>query len=570
MKHEAWKIAQIIKRFSSPDDIKNIWDIGARDGQDSLHYVKEFPNALIIDFEPNPDTYDKVKLIAENSSGRIKSYNYALSNVSGDLPFFKIDTVKTITSWLDGNPGASSMYPANHEYPLEKYITTQILVKSLRPSHFLKQFRVESPSLIHMDVQGAELSVLKGFDDHLRKVDFIYLEMSMFPLYQGQPLANEIVHFLKKNFYWHSNLTLGKYQFDAFFVNKRFNGDSLKFRDYFFRFSLWSHLYIGIEYPIPRLSNFSYPMSLLWNLLLEKFRGLDDSWFSKKASSSMLFMYQKLRVNMAKKVRLAISLSQPIDPLRNEDLPAIEVIIPCHRKDKQLLPNVIQSALSSVSNPISKIQVIIDSKSFGSLDLMDSRVDYVEQREFLSKAIKNQISLFPQSKQGWTLQQVVKLRACMETTEQAALVLDADTILLKSRVWLDKSGTQILCLANELQLGYRKHLKAFLQPDYPFFPVSFVTHHQLMKREYLLSIFDSNESAILDWLNAASQARNSQHLLSEYETYGQWVMKNFPNKVVLAKWNNASIPREEIMGKEYTILKANYSKFYSISCHTYL
>jgi hypothetical protein len=40
-----------------------------------------------------------------------------------------------------------------------------------------------------MDVQGAEGLVIKGFDEHIRNVNFIYVELSLKPLYLNQPLA---------------------------------------------------------------------------------------------------------------------------------------------------------------------------------------------------------------------------------------------------------------------------------------------------------------------------------------------------------------------------------------------
>lgn len=47
-----------------------------------------------------------------------------------------------------------------------------------------------------MDVQGAELRVLRGAGALLNNVRAIWLEIEKVPLYQGQPLAEEVQGFM--------------------------------------------------------------------------------------------------------------------------------------------------------------------------------------------------------------------------------------------------------------------------------------------------------------------------------------------------------------------------------------
>ena len=54
-------------------------------------------------------------------------------------------------------------------------------------------------SLINIDVQGAELQVLKGGILSLQKCDYIFLEIAVKELYRDQPLFLEIDNFLKEN-----------------------------------------------------------------------------------------------------------------------------------------------------------------------------------------------------------------------------------------------------------------------------------------------------------------------------------------------------------------------------------
>lgn len=52
------------------------------------------------------------------------------------------------------------------------------------------------PTLLKIDVQGFELEVLKGAVEILPAIDAVYVEVSYIPLYQGQPLRDDIEHFL--------------------------------------------------------------------------------------------------------------------------------------------------------------------------------------------------------------------------------------------------------------------------------------------------------------------------------------------------------------------------------------
>ena len=51
-------------------------------------------------------------------------------------------------------------------------------------------------SLLNIDVQGAELEVLKGGFNTLKKTDFIFLEVALVKLYEDQPLFAEIHNLL--------------------------------------------------------------------------------------------------------------------------------------------------------------------------------------------------------------------------------------------------------------------------------------------------------------------------------------------------------------------------------------
>ena len=207
MKHTSEKIQSIISKFETIESIREIWEIGSRDGQDAQAILRVFPLAKIQSFEPNPDTFKMVEEVSTNSFGKINAINLALSDSDGEITFHKIDTASTVTTWTDGNPGASSMFIASPDYEFEKYHQTPVTVKSFQAKTLIESEGFTTPDFIWMDVQGAEGLVIQGFGQYLPSVSFIYVELSLRPLYLDQPLASEIVKLLSKDFYWHKNLS---------------------------------------------------------------------------------------------------------------------------------------------------------------------------------------------------------------------------------------------------------------------------------------------------------------------------------------------------------------------------
>src|SRR6185295_17216396 len=86
-----------------------VFDIGSRDGLQAVELANLFPHAKIVAVECNPATLEKCRAnVAKNS--RIKVVAKAINSHSGRCAFYPIDPGRTVTSWADGNPGASSLF----------------------------------------------------------------------------------------------------------------------------------------------------------------------------------------------------------------------------------------------------------------------------------------------------------------------------------------------------------------------------------------------------------------------------------------------------------------------------
>jgi FkbM family methyltransferase len=569
MEHTSEGIRSIISNFEKIDAIQEIWEIGSRDGQDAKAMLEVFPFAKVKCFEPNPDTFKLVEDVSKKSFGKIVALNIALSDSDGEITFHKIDTSSTVTTWQDGNPGASSMFIASPDYDVEKYFQIAIKVRSHQAKTLIESQGFSIPNFIWMDVQGAEKLVIQGFGRHLSSVDFIYVELSLKPLYLGQPLAIDVVKLLSKDFYWYANLSTGSWQFDALFVNKKYSSYKLLFRNLLLLSSLKSNLKVGIEYS-------------LGGFCKKSIRGIVNRSYFKTVSVSRKSDSQVLGVSVRRvflsiasmlklqelpfRFRQLISLSQPSNPLKDEALPTIDVAIPCHAKDFENLPLVIQGLRANVMNPVEKIILITPEYLSQELQTKFPDLHVLTDENVLGVGIADAlVELVPQERRGWITQQLIKFQVAMSSDMMATLILDADTILLKPRIFIDAQGIQILCVASEFHTPYKKHQRrVFGGQNYL---LSFVTHHQLMKKDTLRAIFGQNGEGLLQFIKLADYSEFSA--VSEYDTYGEWAITHRRSEIAFAKWNNLTV--KIIPDKtSYEEIKVKYSLYHSISTHSHL
>jgi FkbM family methyltransferase len=197
-----------------------ILDIGSRDCVQSIEFTKYFPNSTIYAFECNPNTLDICKSNIKNYNN-IKLIEGAINDYNGECKFYPINKDKTITTWQDGNPGASSLFIATGNYPHETYFQDEITINCHRVDTVLKNEKIDKVDLIWMDLQGAELLALNSMGSILHTVDYIHTEVSYQKIYNDQVLFPELNNFLIDNNF--ISLTLSKHvgwQEDIIYKNK--------------------------------------------------------------------------------------------------------------------------------------------------------------------------------------------------------------------------------------------------------------------------------------------------------------------------------------------------------------
>jgi len=163
---------------------KNVLHIGAHNAEELDAYTRHNWNQVTwVEAQPDKIAYLKKKLPVHH-----KLIEAAVWNESGISLELKVMTNTESTSLLNLGTHASE-HPnvtVNYQIPVK----TQVL-NDLIPLN-------ETPDLITLDIQGAELKALEGFGTRIRDVRWIYCEVNKDYLYEGCCLVSDLDTYLEK------------------------------------------------------------------------------------------------------------------------------------------------------------------------------------------------------------------------------------------------------------------------------------------------------------------------------------------------------------------------------------
>ena len=185
-------------------NLDTVVDIGANRGQFALCVRRLYPQARIFSFEPLSKpaaTYRRV--FAKDT--RTQLFEKAIGMASGSAAMH-------VSRW----DVSSSLLPfaqAQHDnFPLtEEAHRETVSVATL--SECVQPEALGPRALLKLDVQGFELTALRGCENLLQRFRYVYVESSFVELYVGQALATDVVSWLLSRGFslmCVANLTCGK------------------------------------------------------------------------------------------------------------------------------------------------------------------------------------------------------------------------------------------------------------------------------------------------------------------------------------------------------------------------
>ena len=228
--------------------------------------------------------------------------------------------------------------------------------------------------------------------------------------------------------------------------------------------------------------------------------------------------------------------------MSNSSLPVdtekIDVLIPVIEKDLEVVSYVIDGIRKFVMHPIGDIYIAAPESATikelcqrkGCKFIFEDSVLPLDQKDLYGE--------------GWMLQQLIKLSADGIGSNDHFLIVDADTIMIAPHVFMLEDKTIFYC--DDLYWDCKPvfdHFKRLTRLQ-PVAHVSLINHYMFFSRTYLSELKQWIESIHgKPWFQAIVDVvdRNSSVPFSEYETYGNFMLNKFRDRVILARAKNLDL-----------------------------
>ncbi len=182
-----------ISRISSfvLTDSPVIIEAGAFDGQDTKRFLATWPNCKIFAFEPVPNLAEGLLKLFDGEERVSVIEKSVVGGISREV------TMYTFQSDSAPNGSSSILQPTGH---LDRQPTIDlaktIKVTGVTLDDWAESHGVGAVDILWLDLQGAELDVLRSSTSLLRRTRIVHVEISDEPLYLGAAVKQEVIDFL--------------------------------------------------------------------------------------------------------------------------------------------------------------------------------------------------------------------------------------------------------------------------------------------------------------------------------------------------------------------------------------
>jgi FkbM family methyltransferase len=187
----SWRVAATVEHRTQPfvEFFGTVIDVGSNRGQFAVFARERWPNARLLCFEPLPGPGETLVRVA-HELGNVDVHPYALGAEAG-RPTMRISRSDDSSSLLRATARQLEAFPNSVE-------VGGIEVDVRRLDDVVSRGDLRAPVLMKIDVQGAELDVLRGASQVLPHVQQILVECSLVELYAGQALLDDVVQFARE------------------------------------------------------------------------------------------------------------------------------------------------------------------------------------------------------------------------------------------------------------------------------------------------------------------------------------------------------------------------------------
>jgi FkbM family methyltransferase len=187
----AWRVAAAVEHEGQPfaDSYGTVIDVGSNRGQFAVFARHRWPNASLLCFEPLPAPRGVLTRVADEL-GNVQVFPCALGDEGGEHRMH-VARSDDSSSFLAATPRQLEAFPDTRE-------VDEQVVEVRRLENLITEEGLSQPILMKIDVQGAELDVLRGASGLLGAVREILVECSLVELYAGQALLDDTILFARE------------------------------------------------------------------------------------------------------------------------------------------------------------------------------------------------------------------------------------------------------------------------------------------------------------------------------------------------------------------------------------
>ncbi|MBE3095123.1 MAG: FkbM family methyltransferase [Actinobacteria bacterium] len=176
-----------------------ILECGSNIGTDTLCMLKDYPNAQLHCFEPDPRNIITFKEATAEYNDRCTLHEIAIANEDGFIQFHQS------YGRSPSKPQRDHVYsstikdpkPQIKLHPWLKY-KEPIQVKVMKFDTWLKTVNIPTIDFMWTDVEGAEEEVILGGTELLKRLHYLYIEYNDFESYGGRITSTGILRLLPK------------------------------------------------------------------------------------------------------------------------------------------------------------------------------------------------------------------------------------------------------------------------------------------------------------------------------------------------------------------------------------
>lgn len=218
-----------------------------------------------------------------------------------------------------------------------------------------------------------------------------------------------------------------------------------------------------------------------------------------------------------------------------------DVLITCSKQHARFLEMNIQN-LTRLYGEKTKIQVIhAKDLNLGSLrGIRNENISFLSEDLILGKLERRipAITRYNPDRQNWLRQQLIKT-FYVHKSKKPILIIDVDTFLCRAINFLANRKSLLLVGSknhSHYHVPYSEHIAKFLGTT--TLPFNFVHHVQIQVPERVREIYsDDIESGLNKWLALGSKFREFS-AVSEFQTYGEFMLMNHPEEIALFDHNH--------------------------------